>query len=111
MCRLRQTDASRQRRVSLYGRPMSESVEIRRRRLLFRAEHRGFKEADLVIGGFARKNLPEMDSAALNEFEALIETPDQELYAWIVGRETVPDEYRGPVFDALAASAVAVSKP
>lgn len=90
---------------------MSETVETRRRRLLFRAEHRGFKEADLVIGGFARKNLPDMDTAALDEFEALINTPDQDLYAWIVGREEVPDEFRGPVFDALAASAVAVSKP
>jgi len=90
---------------------MSETVETRRRRLLFRAEHRGFKEADLVIGGFARRNLPDMNVAALDEFEALIETQDQELYAWIVGREPVPDEFRGAIFDALAASAVAVSKP
>jgi len=90
---------------------MSETVETRRRRLLFRAEHRGFKEADLVIGGFARRNLPNMDSTALDEFEVLIETQDQELYAWIVGREPVPDEFRGPIFDALAASAVAVSRP
>jgi antitoxin CptB len=89
---------------------MSESVEIRRRRLLFRAEHRGFKEADLVIGGFARARLPEMDAAALAEFETLLEIPDQDLYAWIVGREPVPDDFRGPVYDALAASAVAVSK-
>jgi antitoxin CptB len=90
---------------------MSENVETRRRRLLFRAEHRGFKEADLVIGGYARKNLPNMSEAALDEFEALIDTPDQELYAWIVGREPVPDEFQGPVFDSLAASAVAVAKP
>ncbi len=108
---MRQVTPSRQRRVSLYGRPMSENVETRRRRLLFRAEHRGFKEADLVIGGYARKNLPSMSEAALDEFEALIETPDQDLYAWIVGREPVPDEFRGPVFDSLAASAVAVVKP
>ena len=90
---------------------MSENVETRRRRLLFRAEHRGFKEADLVIGGYARKNLPNMSEAALDEFEALIDTPDQELYAWIVGREPVPEEFKGPVFDSLAASAVAVAKP
>lgn len=89
---------------------MSESVEIRRRRLLFRAEHRGFKEADLVIGGFARARLPEMEAAELAEFEALLELPDQDLYAWIVGREPAPDDVRGPVYDALVASAVAVSK-
>ncbi|GJL98196.1 MAG: hypothetical protein DHS20C06_20130 [Hyphobacterium sp.] len=89
---------------------MTESVEIRRRRLLFRAEHRGFKEADLVIGGFARARLPDMETAELAEFEALLELPDQDLYAWIVGRESAPDDVRGPVYDALVASAIAVSK-
>jgi antitoxin CptB len=88
---------------------MSDELAIRRRRLLFRAEHRGFKEADLVIGGFARSNLAEMDAAALDAFEALLEIPDQDLYAWIVGREAVPAEVDGPMFQALAKSAHAVA--
>ena len=89
---------------------MSEDIETRRRRLLFRAEHRGFKEADLVIGGFARANLPEMSETELAEFDALLEIPDQDLYAWIVGREPAPDEISGgAVFKALAGSAHAVA--
>ena len=88
---------------------MSDEIDIRRRRLLFRAEHRGFKEADLVIGGFARAHLPGMDTPALDEFEALLEMPDQDLYAWIVGREAAPAELDGPVFRALSDSAHAVA--
>lgn len=88
---------------------MTDDLAIRRRRLLFRAEHRGFKEADLVIGGFARDHLPEMDAVALTEFETLLEIPDQDLYAWIVGREVAPDDIDGPVFRALSESAHAVA--
>lgn len=89
---------------------MTDELEIRRRRLLYRADHRGFKEADLVIGGFARARLPGMGLAELDEFEALLEIPDQELYAWIVGREPAPEFIDGPVFQALAKSAHAVTK-
>ncbi len=78
--------------------------------MLYRADHRGFKEADLVIGGFARARLADMSENELDEFEALLEIPDQELYAWIVGREPVPQDVDGPVFQALAASAHAVTK-
>lgn len=70
----------------------------RRRRLLYRAMHRGFKEADLVIGHFAERHLPEMTGTELDEFSALLDVPDQELYAWVIGREPVPDNYDGPVF-------------
>ena len=89
---------------------MSDELAIRRRRLLFRAEHRGFKEADLVIGGFARDHLAGMSEAQLDEFESLLAVPDQDLYAWIVGREPAPAEIDGPVFRDLAASAHAVSR-
>lgn len=89
---------------------MSDPHAIRRRRLLFRAEHRGFKEADLVIGGFARDHLPGMSEEALDEFEALLELPDQDLYAWVVGREPAPGDIDGPVFKALAKSAHAVTR-
>ena len=74
-----------------------------RRRLLYRAQHRGFKEADLVIGTFAKQQVAAMTEAELEEFQRLLEVPDQELYAWIIGRETVPTNYEGPVMRQLQA--------
>ncbi|MBS0279423.1 MAG: succinate dehydrogenase assembly factor 2, partial [Proteobacteria bacterium] len=41
------------------------SKEVRRKRLLFRAQRRGFKEVDLIFGAFAAEALPTMDNAAL----------------------------------------------
>lgn len=80
---------------------MSETIENRRKRLLYRAMHRGFKEADIVIGGFATANIDRMETEELDEFEALIAFPDKELYEWIVGREEAPANIKGPIFDRL----------
>jgi antitoxin CptB len=68
----------------------AEPIELRRKRLLWRSNHRGIREMDLLLGGFARSRLPTMTENELNAFEALIELPDQELLAWITGEATVP---------------------
>ena len=75
--------------------------DIRLKKLLYRADHRGFREADIIIGGFARKHLAELSEAQLDEFERLIDQPDQDLYAWIIGREPAPEEFAGEVFELI----------
>jgi antitoxin CptB len=61
-----------------------------RRKLLWRATHRGLKELDLVLGGFARQNVNGMSPAELDEFDAIVSLPDPELYGWLMGREGAP---------------------
>ena len=73
----------------------------RLKKLLYRAEHRGFREADIIIGGFARQHLAELSPAQLDEFELLIEQPDPDLYAWIIGREPAPEAFAGEVFELI----------
>jgi antitoxin CptB len=63
-----------------------------RKRLLWRATHRGIKEMDLIVGGFANAALTNMDEATLIEFAAILELPDQHLLSWLTGQETVPPE-------------------
>jgi antitoxin CptB len=68
----------------------AEPIELRRKRLLWRSSHRGIREMDLLMGGFAQCRLPTMTENELNAFEALIELPDQDLLAWITGEAAVP---------------------
>jgi antitoxin CptB len=87
-------------------RPMDDSgkggsSENRRKRLLFRAQRRGFKEVDLIFGTYAEGALGDLDDAGLDQFEALLKAPDQEVYAWLRGAEPVPAEYDNPVFAGL----------
>jgi antitoxin CptB len=79
------------------------SSENRRKRLLFRAQRRGFKEVDLIFGAYAQSHLALLDDPALDQFEALLTAPDQDVYAWLRGAQDVPPEYDNPVFAGLKA--------
>lgn len=77
------------------------AAKIRLKMISYRAWHRGFREADFILGGFADAHLAGFTPAQLIEFEALLEQPDQLLYAWIVGQEPAPAEVLGDVFSML----------
>jgi antitoxin CptB len=63
---------------------MTESLEIRRKRLRFRCWHRGTKEADLLLGHFADRYLDKLSVAELDE------EPDVDVVAWITGDKPPP---------------------
>ncbi|HEX3754246.1 MAG TPA: succinate dehydrogenase assembly factor 2 [Rhizomicrobium sp.] len=79
------------------------SSENRRKRLLFRAQRRGFKEVDLIFGTYAAAGLAELDKTGLDRFEALLEAPDQEVYAWLRGAAPPPAKHDNDIFAALKA--------
>jgi antitoxin CptB len=73
-------------------------LDTRRRRLVFRANHRGTKEADLMIGGFVSRHAAAFSQAELDELEALLELPDVDLADWLTGRRAPPGELSTPLF-------------
>lgn len=81
----------------------SEGLDARRRRILYRAWHRGTREMDLIMGPFADAHLADMTEMELNEFERLIEVLDPDLFAWTTGAETPPPDYDGPLWRRLKA--------
>lgn len=72
--------------------PPVADLDPRRKRALFRAWHRGMREMDIVMGRFADREMATLGEAELSEFEALMELPDPEVFAWIVEREAPPPE-------------------
>ena len=79
----------------------SEGLDLRRRKLLFRSWHRGMREMDLIMGGFADAKVEQLSERELTEFERLIEVPDRDLLAWITGEETVPPDFDSALFRDL----------
>jgi antitoxin CptB len=77
------------------------SIEIRRKRLRFRAWHRGTRETDLLFGGFADRHLTTFNSEQLDRLERLLENSDPDLYAWLTRRETTPSEHDNDVMALL----------
>jgi antitoxin CptB len=76
----------------------SAGLDPRRRRLRYRAWHRGTREMDLVLGRFADAALASLAPDDINAFEALIEVPDPDLFAWLTGAEPVPANFDTPLF-------------
>ena len=69
---------------------VQETVETRRKRLRFRSWHRGTRELDLILGRFADRFLDNLTAEQLDRYEALIESPDPDIYRWVSGGEAPP---------------------
>lgn len=80
---------------------MTSDLEARKRRLIFRANHRGTKEADIMIGSFVQANIDSMSLEDVMWFERFLEENDVEIMAWMIGRKEPPAEYQGPIMDAM----------
>jgi antitoxin CptB len=80
-----------------------EDDDARLKKLKFRAWRRGFREADLILGPFADKHVAAFSPAELDWFELMLEVPDQDLYAWIVGTAPTPPEYDTAIMNRIKA--------
>ena len=67
--------------------------DVQRRRLRVRSWHRGTREMDLILGGYADGALRSLDPEGLDRLEALISEADHELYRWIAGGHEAPAAY------------------
>ncbi len=81
----------------------SADLAPRRRRLLFRAWHRGIREMDLILGQFADRNIDKLDDAELDVFEALLGVNDRDLLQWVTGETETPSEFGTPLFRRICA--------
>ncbi len=54
------------------------------KKILFRANHRGTKEMDLVLGGFFSKNFNLLNKEELSQFETLLNFSDKRLTDFFV---------------------------
>jgi len=65
-------------------------MDARRKRLLYRFQHCGMKENDILLGGFAERHIDSLDDDEVASFEALLDETDNDLYNWFTGREPLP---------------------
>jgi antitoxin CptB len=80
-----------------------EDIAIRRRRLRYRAWHRGTKEMDLVLGPFADAHLEAYGAQELDRLEALMDEEDTDLLKWVMGQEPVPADADAALLETIIA--------
>jgi antitoxin CptB len=80
---------------------MDQDFDRRKRRLKFRAWHRGTKEADLMIGGFVDRRYTSLTPEELDWFERLVEENDVDIMAWVTGSRPCPADFDGALMMAM----------
>lgn len=81
----------------------ADTLSTRRRRARFRAWHRGMREMDLMLGGFADREIAALEEEELAEFERLLEVGDQEFFGWLNGEARPPEAFDTPLLKRIAA--------
>lgn len=78
-------------------------LDVRRKRLIFRAWHRGTKEADLILGHFVERHVSGWGHEEIAWTEGLFIEADADILDWIMGRKPVPAAYDTDIMRAMQA--------
>jgi len=76
-------------------------METLRKRLLYKATHRGMQETDKLIGGFAVQEMENLSESLLHDLDVLLDVPDADLLDWILGRDAIPDAYDNKIMGLI----------
>lgn len=88
-----------------------QPTDPRRKRILYRATHRGTKESDAIIGGFFTEVVTGLPDDKLDEADALLDEADLDLMDWVMGRQPVPERLRNTLFDGVLAYYQRLAQP
>ena len=79
---------------------MSELSDLQKK-ILFRCNHRGMKEVDLLLGKFANENIVILTHEEIVALEELLNENDPDLYNWITGKILPPAYYNHSLMTKL----------
>lgn len=71
-----------------------QDIEILRKKLLFRSNHRGTKELDLLIGKFATFYINDLSEEEIFDLEEILNENDPDLYNWVTKHIDPPKKYQ-----------------
>lgn len=73
----------------------------RRKRLAFRATHRGIREMDLLFSAFVAKHMDQLNSQDLDALDVILQESDHDILHWLSKDKQAPDHCQSRVFDLL----------
>ena len=86
--------------------PIPQPLDNRRRRLIFRAQHRGTYENDLLIGDFVKAEIATLSPNDLDALETILDLPDTDLADWLTGRQPIPPSADTPMLRRIRHAAL-----
>ena len=63
------------------------NIDNLKKKILYRSEHRGTKEMDLLLSNFVKKYINSLNERELCELELLLNIDDEVLYKWYLNNK------------------------
>ena len=64
-----------------------KNIDKLKKKILYRSEHRGTKEMDLLLSSFVKKYVNFLNESELYELESLLNIDDEVLYKWYLNNK------------------------
>ena len=64
-----------------------KNIDNLKKKIIYRSEHRGTKEMDLLLSNFVKKYVNSLKESELYELESLLNIDDEVLYKWYLSKE------------------------
>ena len=62
------------------------NIDILKKKILYRSQHRGTKEMDLLLNAFVKKYIDTFDNNEIKLLDFLLNIDDEILYKWYLGQ-------------------------
>lgn len=86
----------------------TDAQDIKRKQMLYRANHRGIKEMDILLGGYAHAHLGGMTESEVLAFERFMAEQDRDLLSWFMGEHELPNHLDAELFEKIRGFAKSV---
>ena len=63
------------------------SIDLLRKKILYRSEYRGIKEMELLLNSFVKKHINDFSIVELKQLEDLLNFDDDSLFKWYLNKK------------------------
>jgi|TARA_B100001964_G_scaffold146714_1_gene161559 antitoxin CptB len=63
------------------------SIELLRKKILYRSEYRGIKETELLLNSFIKKYIDDFSIVELKQLDDLLNVDDDNLFKWYLNKK------------------------
>lgn len=68
--------------------------DLKIKKIIYRAIHRGCKETDFLLGNFFKANINNIEKLDTQKCSDFLEEDDMEIYDWILNKIPINDKYK-----------------
>jgi antitoxin CptB len=78
-----------------------QDIELYKKKLSYKANNRGWKETDILLGKFAQTHLDSLNYDELKMFDLILDETDKNIFDWITNKNSPPIQHQNKVMNML----------